>query len=109
MERLNTEVITQAQRDRLLASLKFPAINERRNQIVECQEGTFRWVLGQRSVTPDSDNDTKSGSDNSDSNSDSDDSDGGKETGSFMSTDVADDEDLWDDFVNWLRSEDTLY
>ncbi|KAF7561149.1 hypothetical protein G7046_g2983 [Stylonectria norvegica] len=44
MRQLKLEVESSTEHTRLLNSFKFPAMNERRNQVAENYESTFRWI-----------------------------------------------------------------
>lgn len=90
--------IDQAKRERLLRSLKFPAFNDRRNQVSEAHENTFEWIfLGDDGPSQED----LSGSDLEDS--DWEDSD-------LEDLDLADpSEASWDLFSNWLSSTADIY
>lgn len=95
---------TEIQRERLLQSLKYKEINQRRNQVVEAHGTTFRWVLDPNM-------------DQFDDIGESDDTSG---TPSSRESDVGE-QDLswslprrrpvreWPDFKEWLQSEDNIY
>jgi hypothetical protein len=57
------QAISDGKRQQLLQSLKFPAMNERRNHVMESHEGTFKWIfestknLDHESNSEDSDDD----------------------------------------------------
>ncbi|KAI0506837.1 hypothetical protein F5B22DRAFT_659909 [Xylaria bambusicola] len=55
MRQLASDAVTQAQREQFLTSLKFGAMNERWNQIVDSHEGTFEWILREHTAGDDSD------------------------------------------------------
>ncbi|KAI1414461.1 hypothetical protein F5Y13DRAFT_158602 [Hypoxylon sp. FL1857] len=42
----NIQATTKEQRYQFLRSLRFPAMNERRNNLIDSHEKTFRWVFG---------------------------------------------------------------
>lgn len=154
MRHTNLEAVTQLQRERLLRSLKFPAMNERLNQVVESYESTFEWILRSRAASDNSasDDDTSECSsgdddgfenmeqsidehvanskaveslsqrgismlaDDADSLSDdagqlSDDSTSDQQTGEpiLRHTCGTKEDDLWDNFGDWLKSDSTLY
>ncbi|KAF7561352.1 hypothetical protein G7046_g2793 [Stylonectria norvegica] len=44
VQRLNMQSVTEAQRERLLQSLEFPGMNERRNHVADAYESTFEWI-----------------------------------------------------------------
>ncbi|KAL8337566.1 hypothetical protein RB598_006458 [Gaeumannomyces tritici] len=73
----------EVKRERLLQSLTFPRMNERRSLVTSSHPGTFRWVL-------------QDGSDNDEAGQD------GKTEGSGSKI-------TWDSFVDWLRSTETTY
>ncbi|KAL8401022.1 hypothetical protein RB594_001155 [Gaeumannomyces avenae] len=73
----------KAKRERLLQSLTFPRMNERRSLVASSHPGTFRWVL-------------QDGSDNDEARQDGE----TEESGSKIT---------WDSFVDWLRSTETTY
>ncbi|KAI8626180.1 hypothetical protein F5Y19DRAFT_229340 [Xylariaceae sp. FL1651] len=156
MRHLNLETVTHAQRERLLRSLKFEAMNERRNHIQESHKGTFEWILRSRTTTSDStfddeisewetdidenssdsiyesaddhvinepaveslpwhessvfidDNDSKFSDIADHSFIDSASYEETGETPSKLARDT-DDDDLWDNFSDWLKSESKLY
>lgn len=100
---------SQAKRDRLVRSLKFDRMNERRNQVAPSHHNTFTWMLrdgsdveGDQSSSECSEREYDS-SESSDSESDSssetwsDDSEPAHATAS------------WDSFSDWLRSTDLVY
>lgn len=119
LRQLNLEAVTHVQRERFLRSLKFPAMNERRNHIVKSYEGTFEWILRSRTATSDStsnDDTSKPGETNDDNFSDSSNQPSGGPA-SYEQTSKTllgpagdiDGDDLWDNFGDWLRSESKLY
>ncbi|KAL8393888.1 hypothetical protein RB599_006102 [Gaeumannomyces hyphopodioides] len=73
----------EAKRERLLQSLTFDRMNERRSLVASSHPGTFGWIL-------------QDGSDNDEARQD-----GGTEGGCGKIT--------WDSFVDWLRSTETTY
>lgn len=90
--------VDRAQRERLLQSLKFPAFNERRNQVSEAHRSTFEWIfIG---------DDGPSQEDLAES--DLEDSDW--EDPDLEDLDLADpSEASWDLFSNWLSSTADIY
>jgi len=46
LAQVTLDQISLTQRERLLGSLKFPTMNERRNQIKDSHERTFEWIFG---------------------------------------------------------------
>lgn len=90
--------INQAQRERLLRSLKFPGFNDRRNQVFGAHEKTFEWIF----VGDD-------GSSQEDlSRADLEDPDW--EDSDLEDLDLADpSEASWDLFSNWLSSTEHIY
>lgn len=101
LNRLNIEAdvhIDQAKRERLLRSLKFPAFNDRRNQVSKAHGRTFEWIFVGDDGPSQED---LSGSDLEES--DWEDSD-------LDDIDLADpSEASWDLFSNWLRSTADIY
>ncbi|KAI0534097.1 hypothetical protein GGR58DRAFT_484149 [Xylaria digitata] len=96
---LNAE--SSVHRDRLLSSLKFAGMNERRQQIKESFPNTFQWVFGDEF-----DNDRKAESD--------DESGGNEDTTSgdareFPSAEYPYCISKWDSFEDWLRSGTSVY
>ncbi|KAG8162254.1 hypothetical protein KVR01_008019 [Diaporthe batatas] len=90
--------VDQAQRERLLRSLKFPAFNERRNQLSQAFESTFEWIFMGDDGPQQVDLDESELED-----SDWDDSD-------LEDLDLADpSEARWDLFSNWLSSTADTY
>lgn len=77
--------------ERLLKSLKFQGMNERRNHITHSHPKTFGWVVGEGFEESSSDSESYSGSKDS--------------------HDVTEDrsQDLWDSFPDWLRSTANVY
>lgn len=86
---LEAEVqIDQARRERLLHSLKFPGLNERRNQVSEAYENTFQWIF-MGDAGPSQEDTTGFG---------------------LEDVDLADPSGAsWDIFSNWLRSTAQIY
>ncbi|KAI1323280.1 hypothetical protein F5Y16DRAFT_403584 [Xylariaceae sp. FL0255] len=82
---------SKTKRDRLLQSLKFPGMNERRNQVDDAYKDTGKWVFAGDDHGISLDGPDGSSSSNSDS------------VGSKMS------EINWHSFSNWLCSTDVLY
>lgn len=85
----------EARRERLLRSLKFERMNERRNQVNESYPKTFRWVLDRHD------------SDDDDDGSDGDESDGDESDVSDYANWESDDSEgsevraSWEDFSDW--------
>lgn len=101
MNRLTLEAgfhIDQSKRERLLRSLKFPAFNDRRNQVAEAHENTFKWIfLGDDG--PSQENLSESDLEDSD-----------WEDSDLEGLDLADPSDAsWDLFSNWLSSTAAIY
>lgn len=95
--------VTQAKRERLLQSLKYPGFNERRNQVSEAYKSTGSWIFAgdgegvdgvEDGVVPHAD-DTSSATAES------------KESSHCCRGDLS--TIKWDSFSNWLRSTDTFY
>ncbi|KAI6336429.1 hypothetical protein MCOR23_008686 [Pyricularia oryzae] len=103
--RQNNDIQLQARREKLLRSLKFERINERRNHVETSHIGTCNWVLkdgsdesGSRtnSSTPDSDSSSKM--------------EGGADPDTAYEGDSAAGPSFeWDSFSDWLRSNETVY
>lgn len=85
---------SQARRDRLLQSLKFPGLNERRNQVGEAYKDTGRWIFA-------GDGDEVDGIDDPAKSKEP------KETRYTGHDDIS--RIKWDSFSNWLRSTDIFY
>jgi len=107
---------------RLLQSLKYPAMNERRNHVSKSSTGTFKWVLDADGSASDSDNasDGDSASDyDSASNDDSaSDEDITSEDDSELGFDSSferwhphrvSNNNRWDNLGDWLKSENDMY
>ncbi|TLD30653.1 hypothetical protein PspLS_01809 [Pyricularia sp. CBS 133598] len=101
----NNDVELQARREKLLRSLKFERINERRNHVETSNIGTCNWVL-------------EDGSDESGSrvNSSIPDKDSSSKMEGGLDSDTAYEEDSpacpsfeWDSFSDWLRSNEIVY
>lgn len=90
--------VDQTQRERLLRSLKFPAFNERGNQVSQAYRGTFEWIfLGDDG--PSKEDLGEYGLDDSD-----------WEDSDLEDLDLADpSEARWDLFSNWLCSTAEVY
>ncbi|EHA53254.1 hypothetical protein MGG_07819 [Pyricularia oryzae 70-15] len=102
--RRNNDIQLQARREKLLRSLKFERINERRNNVKTSHIGTCNWVL--------KDGSDKSGSRTNSSTPDSDSSskmEGGADPDTAYEGDSATGPSFeWDSFSDWLRSNETL-
>ena len=85
---------------RLLRSLKYPAMNERRNQVSQSHTGTFQWILGADGSISDDDNsfDDHGSAWDSDSNPNGD---------SAWKSDCED--GRWDHLGDWLKSDNDIY
>jgi hypothetical protein len=81
---LKTDRASRAHRERLLASLKYTGMNERRNRVSESFPSTFDWIFA---ADRDSDEATNTGSNENKSRPDI----------------------TWPCFRDWLRSEETTY
>lgn len=103
---------SQEQRERLLRSLKFPGFNERRNQVDNAYEKTFRWVFaGDGDDVDQLENEAPSHPVGHDTDS--------AESGESEDSDASGSEDAnseyglykirWDSFSNWLSSTDQVY
>ena len=96
------------ERRRLLGSLKFSRMNDRRNQIVESHEKTYHWIFDSyHDPDPVSDQvgNHDSGQDNSVSSHHDSDDDGANAVNVFK----AYHRDKWDNLVDWLGSESKIY
>ncbi|KAK3320309.1 hypothetical protein B0T19DRAFT_434251 [Cercophora scortea] len=119
IQNLNRQAVTDAQRERALKSLKFPAMNERGNHIVESHAETFQWVLKSRQSTDfdghtiESESSSSSGdsevSDQSNSESEDESDEDTDDSSSDASSDSDDPDPLWDNFSDWLKSDSNLY
>ncbi|KAI0119243.1 hypothetical protein F4814DRAFT_411308 [Daldinia grandis] len=100
------ETTTEKQRTRLLQSLRFPSMNERKNDLADSYEETFRWVFPIND-TLEEDYLTESNSDTSSDTSStswSTVSDYASEGGFIGPKDKP-----WYNFEDWLKSDNTLY
>ncbi|RYO91744.1 hypothetical protein DL763_004894 [Monosporascus cannonballus] len=101
MRKATTLDYTANQRQKLLQSLKFPAMNERRNQVHDSYEGTFQWIFYPDHHAHDSSDDNLSEDELSeDEVSDDELSDDGWSNGRHVS---------WDSFIEWLKSDNDIY
>lgn len=90
--------VDHARRERLLQSLKFPGLNERRNQVLDAYEKTFQWIFT-GDDGPSEEN--LMGSDSEDSN---------REVSDLEDVDLGDPSKVsWDPFSNWLSSTADFY
>lgn len=89
---VNGQAINEKQRERLLQSIKFPGMNERRSHLSDSHEGTFEWIFNQP-LTSDAANDSFS----------DDASVGGSDARNWPSTAIC------DNFVDWLKSDSDMY
>ncbi|ETS80322.1 hypothetical protein PFICI_07851 [Pestalotiopsis fici W106-1] len=94
---------SQAKRDRLLQSLKYPGFNERRNQVAEAYKNTGTWIFAGDGDEIDSLED-RARSSSEDITSETSES---QETRHNVQDYVS--AIKWDSFSNWLRSTDTIY
>lgn len=104
MAALSLDRDREAERQRFLASFKFPRMNERRNQISESCEGTFQWIFADdMGILEDPDNDSMWTDTESESSDWTDDS---------AEKDSATDQDdgiRWDSFIDWLKSGSKIF
>ncbi|RYP38019.1 hypothetical protein DL766_001201 [Monosporascus sp. MC13-8B] len=101
MRKATTLDYTANQRQKLLQSLKFPAMNERRNQVHDSYEGTFQWIFYPDHHAHDSSDDNLSEDELSeDEVSDDELSDDGWSNCRHVS---------WDSFIEWLKSDNDIY
>ncbi|RYP07349.1 hypothetical protein DL764_002565 [Monosporascus ibericus] len=109
MESLRNATIqdhTANQQQRLLQSLKFPSMDERRNQVHDSYEGTFQWIFYPDYRAHDSSNDESSDDELSDDEASDDEAsdDESRDDGWSIGHDVS-----WDSFVEWLKSDNDMY
>jgi hypothetical protein len=104
----------QEHRDRLLKCLKYPGMNERRQQITESFPQTFRWAFGEETFMED-----EFGEDEYSEGGDSNDGSGktsnpeSNERPALSRYQVISDSGVydtpWDSFSDWLRSDNPVY
>ncbi|ETS85040.1 hypothetical protein PFICI_03065 [Pestalotiopsis fici W106-1] len=82
---LNIQTKDNSSCERLLQSLKYPAMDDRRNHLAEPREGTFKWVFSQHELSND---------DNSNG---------------VKTTRAAYRDPPWDNFGDWLKSDSDMY
>lgn len=106
-----TSQASEAQRERLLRSLKYPGFNGRRNQVRDAYVQTYRWVFAGDDDDDDDDDDNDDDDSNDDHDHDHDDMDDeSSESDDVESVDVDKAHDIeWDSFSNWLMSTNTFY
>ncbi|KAI6366843.1 hypothetical protein MCOR25_005059 [Pyricularia grisea] len=116
----NKDIQLQARREKLLGSLKFDRINERRNLVETSHSGTCSWVLEDGSDESESRVKSSTSEDDFDSERE-DDSDNENELdhnsrSTFSDTDSSYEGNLstgpdfeWDSFSDWLRSNEKVY
>lgn len=94
--------VNQAKRERLLQSLRYPGLNERRNHVSDAYENTGKWIFAGDCNEVDNTEDSAPHSDAVDSNI--------SESNRTTQDDHYELSQLkWDSFSNWLRSTDTFY
>lgn len=101
----DTQASTKEQRDRLLQSLRYPAMNERKSDLADSHQDTFRWIFA---------DDAHEGDDSSNSYGTSDTSiittSDNSSIDDFPSYHQSNLEDVpWDSFSDWLRSDSKIY
>ncbi|KAK7419624.1 hypothetical protein QQX98_003215 [Neonectria punicea] len=106
----------EAKRDRFLRSLKFPGMNERRNQIKTSQAGTFQWIFEDDAASSEDDEDDDEeewdSEDDEDADSEDDDEDDEDEEGDSDDSESqheSDDDIPWDSFMDWLKSNSPIF
>lgn len=105
-----TSQASEAQRERLLRSLKYPGFNERWNQVRDAYVQTYRWVFAGDSKKIDYGNLNDDNNDDDDNDDDGDIDGENSESCGVDSVDVDVAHDMeWDSFSNWLMSTDTFY
>ncbi|KAF7533315.1 hypothetical protein G7054_g7196 [Neopestalotiopsis clavispora] len=97
---LNIQANNHAACERLLQSLKYSAMNERRNHLTESHRGTFEWIFSQHELTDD---------DGSDDNNNVNNNDGGEYSHDEVSETTVLQDPPWDDFEDWLKSDSDIY
>ncbi|KAH6843157.1 hypothetical protein B0I37DRAFT_383866 [Chaetomium sp. MPI-CAGE-AT-0009] len=111
----------EARRERLLRSLKFDRMNERRSQVAASHPNTFQWVLrdhesdeggsgevaGLLTVGTEKSSGNLPGDDSDSSDWESDDSEEPNSSGSSSCS--SSEGASWDSFPNWLRSREPVY
>lgn len=91
---LNMQTKDNSACDRLLRSLKYTAMNERRNHLTDSHEGTFKWIFHRYQRSNDVDNDVAN---------------------EFLHPEYKDNGmsapqyQPWDDFEDWLKSDSNIY
>ncbi|PVH93021.1 hypothetical protein DM02DRAFT_697748 [Periconia macrospinosa] len=105
IEQENTEKI-MAMRERLLNSLKFDRMNERKNQIASSHPDTCTWLL-QDGSDVDSNLSTNTQVESQDTYSEVDDAQSTTKSHDYSALPI--DICPWDSFSDWLRSTETVY
>jgi hypothetical protein len=106
IKRIPADASTEAQRQKLLQSFKYPGMNERRNQIEQAHSGTFHWVLHSRGEDCEQCKDISCEINNEING------DGHRTPDSSTSSDTQLDSeifDAFDSFIEWLRSDKRVY
>jgi hypothetical protein len=128
---LKTDEASRVSRERLLASLKYPGMNERRNQVTSSFPSTFDWIFvangdQRRPGTPDDDSVSGSSSASDSGGKRDTDAENSESSSASSAPDSSEDDDTastdtdstegqappdisWDCFSDWLRSEETIY
>lgn len=121
---LKIDAASEVKRDRLLTSLKYEGMNERRSQVRESFARTFDWIFaepgnasGREAQTlEDRSGDDDSSGDASNAGHGAPASGGDSSTGGSVASDTDSDfearyypEVVWDCFSDWLKSEGTVY
>lgn len=101
--------ITEDQRQRLLRSLKYSRMNERRTLIKDSHEKTFHWVLKRPIEFSDVNNEPEDSNHEATSLRYDSSSDDGSLNKSFESDASTLWQGRWPNFIEWLESDDTKY
>jgi len=104
MRQMDLQANDERVRERFLASLKFPEMNARRNQVPTSFPRTFFWVLN---IEDEYQSDEESSNESSeDVEQDRDEYQSDEESSNESSEEVEPD---WDDLIEWLESDHKLY
>ncbi|KPM38309.1 hypothetical protein AK830_g8218 [Neonectria ditissima] len=97
--------------ERLLGSLKFPGMNERRNQVQRSHAGTFKWIFKNHPSCSDIDSeDENSESDREIDDTETERSESADSNQGEISNDSKESYDnRWDSFTGWLKSSNRIY
>ncbi|RYP19319.1 hypothetical protein DL765_003401 [Monosporascus sp. GIB2] len=121
MRNATTLDYTASQRQTFLQSLKFPSMNERRNQVHDSYKGTFQWIFYPDCHAHDSSAYELSDDELSDDELSDDELSDDELSDDEASDDEASDDELsdehwsngyhasWDSFIEWLKSDNDIY